>query len=240
MGNIQAGDAKSTKTGKSKGLKIIRGKRGKAEEPQFLSIVPEDSHQNSSENDVLLENDEEANSINYKTKETSTPKAQERTSPQSGESSSDSVFTDPQTPVGFSTEINQCYYSEESVLSDVEIPDTVHDNFSHNFALNSFKLNEHKFKREKILNDKLSKLGISKTSQISLEAEPNESFCSGNVEVVTKNWKSEVSGESGICIDGGEFLKFEDSDMSPKEDDCEKTGEYTAGDSSEYSSPVGT
>lgn len=42
---------------------------------------------------------------------------------QTTSSSSDSIFTDPlTTPIGFSTEINQCYYSEENVCdtSDVD------------------------------------------------------------------------------------------------------------------------
>lgn len=39
-------------------------------------------------------------------------------SKQTDESSSDSIFTDPQTPVGFEAEINQCYYSRESVDND--------------------------------------------------------------------------------------------------------------------------
>ncbi|GJQ85256.1 capu [Trypoxylus dichotomus] len=237
MGNIQAGDAKPSKPGKGKGLKIIRGKRGKSEEPQFVGVVPAEHF-----NQIVSEQDNEEDAL-IKPQENGTlaPKAQEKLSPQSGESSSDSVFTDPLTPVGFSAEINQCYYSEESVLSDVEIPDNVHDSFSHNFALNSFKLNEHKFKREKNLTEKLSKLGISKTSQISLEVEPNESFSSENVEVVTKNFSEvdqNISGESGICIDGGDILKSVDSEMSPK-DDSETINKKNSDALLDYSSPTG-
>lgn len=235
MGNIQAGDAKPPKTGKGKGLKIIRGKRGKPEEPQFTGVVPDQPLSQKGNGDGIKSQKPHDNGK-------LSPNIQEKVSPQSGESSSESVFTDPQTPVGFSMEINQCYLSEESVLSDVEIPDNVHDSFSHNFALNSFKLNEHKFKRETILNEKLSKLGISKTSQISLEAEPNESFSSENVEIVTKNLSDldkNISGESGICVDGGETLRSDDLEMSPKDDYYEKDDQRHSDDSSDYSSPIG-
>lgn len=34
---------------------------------------------------------------------------------QTTSSSSDSIFTDPLTPIGFAAEINQCYHSEENV-----------------------------------------------------------------------------------------------------------------------------
>lgn len=44
---------------------------------------------------------------------------------QTTSSSSDSVFTDAQTPLGFTAEFNQCYYSEEDVCdstrTDVEL-----------------------------------------------------------------------------------------------------------------------
>ncbi|KAI4461001.1 formin [Holotrichia oblita] len=239
MGNIQAGDAKPPKTGKSKGLKIIRGKRNKTEEPHFTGVVPDER---SSAITIDKNNHQITKTLTPHENGASTPKIQEKISPQSGESSSDSVFTDPQTPVGFSTEINQCYYSEESVLSDVEIPDNIQDSFSHNFTLNSFKLNEHKFKREKILTAKLSKLGISKTSQISLEAEPNDSFSSENVEVITNNFSEidqNISGESGIYVDNGEILRSDDFEMSPKERSSENNEQKNSDDSSDYSSPVG-
>lgn len=239
MGNIQAGDAKPPKSGKSKGLKIIRGKRNKTEEPHFTGVVPDGR---SSEIITDKNSHQKTKTLTPHENGALGPKIQEKISPQSGESSSDSVFTDPQTPVGFSAEINQCYYSEESVLSDVEIPDNVQESFSHNFTLNSFKLNEHKFKREKILSAKLSKLGISKTSQISLEAEPNDSFSSENVEIITNNFSEidqNISGESGIYVDSGEILRSGDFDMSPKGRSSENNEQRNSDDSSDYSSPVG-
>lgn len=39
---------------------------------------------------------------------------------QTTSSSSDSIFTDPLTPVGFAAEINQCYYSEENVCDETD------------------------------------------------------------------------------------------------------------------------
>lgn len=112
----------------------------------------------------------------------------------SGESSSDSVFTDPLTPVGFA-EINQCYYSEESVR---DVP----DNTSTPVVINSFKLNEYKVRRDTELSRKLSKLGLSKTSQISLD---DSCFVSEDVFVVEmpKNSRDgdcslETTNESGV------------------------------------------
>lgn len=108
-------------------------------------------------------------------------KEQQARTPETGESSTDSVFTDPLTPVGFAAEINQCYYSEESVL-EADLPDTT----STTNVINSFKLNEYKIRRENELNKKLHKLGISKTSQISLEGNlDGECFVSEDVVILT-------------------------------------------------------
>lgn len=45
---------------------------------------------------------------------------------QTTSSSSDSIFTDPLTPVGFAAEINQCYYSEENVCDEKDADDSEH------------------------------------------------------------------------------------------------------------------
>ncbi|GLV41899.1 cappuccino [Carabus blaptoides fortunei] len=99
---------------------------------------------------------------------------EQQVTPPSGESSSDSVFTDPLTPVDFAAEFNQCYCSEESVNIEVEVPDLTSTNYDvsvwpfNDITLNSFKLNEYKLRKELELNEKLAKLVISKTSQINL------------------------------------------------------------------------
>lgn len=181
MGNLQS-EVKSHKTGKQgkvKQLMKIRGKKGnKSDDVSFTGVVPEDAE--------AEEGDEEEQTLND-TVETKTPllvtdswcKVNQEvtnivTSP-GAESSSDSVFADPLTPVGFSTEVNQCYQSEEE-----------EENFS--AALNSFKLNHH-FNRTKQdeISQKLSKLGMCKTSQISLDGDGQGNFESGNVEVVKKD-----------------------------------------------------
>ncbi|KAK5644377.1 hypothetical protein RI129_005677 [Pyrocoelia pectoralis] len=171
MGNTQAGDLKSAKSGKSPGkvkaLIKIRGKRaGKPDDPPFTGIVPE-------RQDKSTENED------------ATPK-DKCVTPTSAESSSESVFTDPSalTPVGFSTEINECYYSDENVnINNVVIPDSVPSNFME-LPLNSFKLNEFKERKNEELGKRLSKLGLSKTSQISLESDLRDCFVSDNIECI--------------------------------------------------------
>lgn len=181
MGNLQSEvkSGKAGKQGKVKQLMKIRGKKGgnKSEDVSFTGVVPEDAEaeeeeeeertlkeRNETKSDVLVTdswckvNQEAGNSV---------------VSP-GAESSSDSVFADPLTPVGFSTEINQCYHSEEE-----------DENFS--AALNSFKLNHYNKARQDEISQKLSKLGVCKASQISLDAEGQENFESGNVEVVKKD-----------------------------------------------------
>lgn len=115
------------------------------------------------------------------------PPHQEVTPP-SGESSSDSVFTDPLTTVDFSAEINQCYYSEESVNIEVEVPDVTADPSV--WPLNNFKLNEYKQRRDHERHKKLGKLGVSRTSQISLD-EIDGCFVSGDVLIVENTMPSD-------------------------------------------------
>ena len=200
MGNIQTGD---TKSGKSKALKIIRGKRGKIEDDHFTGIVPDEYLQITSHLDQII-------AITPKT--TATLATSELTSPQSNDSS----FFDAQTTIGFTTEINQCYSSEDSVLLNHEEDNQKQENFVHDLALNSFKLNEHRVRRETVLNQKLSKLGVSKTSTISLESDPNECYVSENVEVITGK-DLRIIGKTGCLqgednVDEGDVSKyFEDS-----------------------------
>lgn len=195
MGNIQGGENKPSK-GKVKTLIKIRGKKGTKEEVHFVPVVNEDENdtQVSHRNDEIVDKE--------KIDKDETPKVQKKNvvtdswckvnkindgnvnrnkiiSP-GGESSSDSIFTDPQTPVGFSAEINECYYSEENVN------DSNLESYINNLTLNNFKLNEYRVRREKDLTRKLSKLGLSKTSQISLDGGNESNFVSDNVEVVNK------------------------------------------------------
>ncbi|CAH1379031.1 unnamed protein product [Tenebrio molitor] len=211
MGNLQTNEPKhSTKSGKSQGkvksLMKIRGKRGKVDSSQFTGIVPEESDDQALDASLLDEKPLAKNSdkiivtdswckVNRFNEETVEKKT--KTPPSAVSSSSDSNFTDPLTPsTGFNTEMNQCYYSEESVVLDVEVPNsTTQEEFLHNLTLNSFKLNEYRARHEEEKTKKLSKLGVSRTSQISLDSDPKDSFASENVEIVNK--EDEYDGGDG-------------------------------------------
>lgn len=212
MGNLQSNDPKSSKTGKSAKVKTlikIRGKRNKQEDNQFTGVVPKTQLQEhaSSEDDLTLK---EARPTSQKLPDNllvtdswckinkPDPTTTEGVTP-SADSSSDSVFAEALTPVAFSTEINQCYRSEDSFPTELEIS----DNFLHDLTLNSFKLNEYRVRKEEV-GQKLSKLGISRTSQISLETDPKECFVSDNVEVVRKDEYSEADGEESGFGGSGE------------------------------------
>lgn len=202
----------------------IRGKRNKQDnENQFTGVVPSetaDGHASTSEEDLTVkETRSTAPAKSVKEPPKSHAKSPDRllvtdswckvnqadlVTP-SADSSSDSVFAEALTPVGFSAEINQCYRSEDSFPAELEVV----DNFLHDLTLNSFKLNEyHQVKKGEEVIQKLSKLGISKTSQISLETDPNECFVSENVEVVKKDERdSEVDGEESGFGGSNEYEK---------------------------------
>ena len=203
MGNLQTNEPKQPgKSGKSQGkvksLMKMRGKRGKVDSSHFTGVVPEDSEdpapepeKNATDNLIVTDSWCKVNRLNDKNIEKKT-----KTPPSAVSSSSDSNFTDPLTPVGFNTEMNQCYYSEESVNLDVEVPNiSTQEDFLHNLTLNSFKLNDYRARHEQDKCKKLSKLGVSKTSQISLDSDPKDSFVSENVEVVNKD--DEEGGDCG-------------------------------------------
>lgn len=226
MGNIQGNENKTSKSGKVKTLIKIRGKKGAKDDNQFVPIVVEDEGQVSIINDDNIEKDvdidcnndtcidvdgEETPKLINDNKQIITTDSwckvnklnidsvqRNKIISPGGESSSDSVFTDPQTPVGFAAEINECYYSEENF-----------NDFTNNLTLNNFKLNEYRVRRENDLTKKLSKLGVSKTSQISLDGDNNESnFSSDNVEIINK-----YDDDSGISnnIDNSNVTKSSSS-----------------------------
>ncbi|KAJ8909468.1 hypothetical protein NQ315_011418, partial [Exocentrus adspersus] len=207
MGNLQTSESKPVKGGKSFGksktkLKL-RGKKGKSDE-EFIGVVPDEVE---SEEHAPVSNHETPPQTKTHTHETKTDQKEENniivtdswckvnslntenvdkkkiaTSP----SSSDSNFTDPLTPVGFCITANENHNSEESVHFEVEVPNSTQENFLHNLTLNSFKLNEYRARHEEEKCKKLSKLGVSKTSQISLDSNPSECFVTDNVEIVSQ------------------------------------------------------
>lgn len=149
MGNLQTGDAKQPKTGKSPGkikgkIKLGKAKKSK-DELHFTGVVPEESdvEEHAPERPVkkspapTVKHPEVLVTDSWRAvNRTSGDGAEAEISPPSAvSSSSDSNFTDPLTPVGFNAEHNECYQSEESIL-DVEVPNTVQDNFLHNLTLN--------------------------------------------------------------------------------------------------------
>ncbi|XP_018335635.1 protein cappuccino isoform X2 [Agrilus planipennis] len=205
MGNLQTNESKSSK-GKVKALMLRRGKKDKLEE-QFLDIAAvQKDVKNESEGsceDVTLTADEIINKpktdkvvvtdswqkIN-KVSGNNPPEVLE-TTPQSN-SSSDSAFTDPL--------VSSNYSKEKSVnIDDIGVSDSMITEFL-NLPLNSFKLNDYKVRKEEELEKKLSKLGVSKVSQISLDSDPCGRFASANVECVNEENKpmNNTTTESGF------------------------------------------
>ncbi|CAG9860478.1 unnamed protein product [Phyllotreta striolata] len=191
MGNLQS-DQKSSKTKHKTKVKLGGKKKGKVDD-SFVSIVPD--------------GDEETAASTIPTYTPETPQTTSRILPDTEplidsiskitdvvdqnkiatpQSSSESYFTDPQTPVGVSTQNGKVANESHS-----------QENFLHNLALNSFKLNEYRVRVEEEKTKKLSKLGVSKTSQISLDSDPNECFVTENVEIVSQA-QDDVDGES-LC-----------------------------------------
>lgn len=204
MGNIQGNESKPPKSGKVKNLMKLRGKRDGKDEQHFTAIVPNESEaentppKQSDEKEIVENQQEKPNSQNLLVTDSWCKANKNVIASPGGDSSSDSVFTDAQTPVGFSTELNACYYSDEHVNFDVEVPDISGENYIGCLTLNNFKLNEYRLRREQDVNRKLNKLGLSKTSQISLNDDPNEDFNSENVEIVVKADEGNISSESGV------------------------------------------
>lgn len=220
MGNLQASESKPVKGGKSPGkpkTKIkLRGKKGKLDEVSFTGVVPDEAEE---EEHAPVSKDEKPPETKTSSQQTKTETKKEpdnvivtdswckvnslgsedadkkkiATSP----SSSDSNFTDPLTPVGFGAATNGHHYSEENVNLDVEVPNSTQENFLLNLTLNSFKLNEYRARHEEEKGKKLSKLGVSKTSQISLDSDPSECFFTDNVEIISKD----MYNDSGIVND---------------------------------------
>ncbi|CAH2007543.1 unnamed protein product [Acanthoscelides obtectus] len=197
MGNLQTGEAK---VGKSKGkTKGKRGKKGGKYDDDFTGVVPEEMEAGigttttlkrpapqplkPSQQIIVTDSWCEVNQASAGVQKGDIKK--EATPP----SSSDSNFTDPQTPMGFDQ-------SEESIHLDVEVPSTITESFLHDLTLNSFKLNEYRNRLEEEKTKKLSKLGVSKTSQISLDSTcPSDSFVTDNVEVVNETLLREIGLE---------------------------------------------
>ncbi|XP_018575430.1 protein cappuccino isoform X2 [Anoplophora glabripennis] len=214
MGNLQTSESKPVK-GKSPGkpkTKIkLRGKKGKSDELLFAGVVPDEAEFEEHVSDSKLEKQPETKTPNRhektdkekdnvivtdswcKVNNLSNDKKKVATSP----SSSDSNFTDPLTPVGFTTAVTEPHISEENVNLDVEVPNSTHETFLHNLTLNSFKLNEYRARHEEEKCKKLSKLGVSRTSQISLDSNPCECFVTDNVEIISQD----MYNDSGIVSD---------------------------------------
>lgn len=232
MGNLQTGESRPTKSkGKSK-LKI-KGKKGKGIEDDFVGVIPEYGHDQEQDItvDITLHEDEEPEAkppppeppdtlmVNHswstiETEEDDTKKP--FTTPISS-SDSTSNFAEALTPQAFSKQ------TVEAVNTTVHTPNSAHENFSHNLALNSFKLNEYRARHEEEKTKKLSKLGVSKTSQISLDSDPSECFFSDNVEIIRQ-----IYDDSGFGFDKSSEIQkslkgIEQDTEDGKDEDCKVT-----------------
>ncbi|CAH1280152.1 unnamed protein product [Diabrotica balteata] len=201
MGNLQTGETKSTKSKIKSKVKLGGKKKGKLED-NFTAVVPEDQDELSNnipttftsipENEVFNKDYIRGNNqlIDDTGQNLCTTKrfndVCDQNKPTTPQSSSESYFTNPQTPVGVINNI------EKPTKLDIDLHNGT-ETFLHNLTLNSFKLNEYRARHEEEKTKKLSKLGVSKTSQISLDSDPNECFVSDNVEVV-----SQIHADSGF------------------------------------------
>lgn len=197
MGNLQSGDPKTAK-GKGKSKAKIKGKKGKGSEDEFTGIVSE----NDITVDVTLPNEEDPGSrppppeppdtlmVNNSWNTLETDEDDTKKPFTTPISSSDSNFTEALTPHAFSRQ------TEDALHSHADKRNSTPESFLHNLALNSFKLNEYRARHEEEKTKKLSKLGVSRTSQISLDSDPSECFVSDNVEIIRQ-----VYNDSGFDLD---------------------------------------
>lgn len=197
MGNLQTNEGgKSGSKGGQKSatkskMRLLGGKKG-AKTEEWTSVVPE-------ENEISIR---------------VTPE-KEPTPPVVRTTSSDSHFTLALSPAAFNQDITFTSDKKNSVstsapILDKEVPlasstlinkDENHDSgsFSDVFQpLNNFKLNEYRARVDKEKVTKLSKLGVTRTSQISLE-QNGTGFSSGVVEI-TENENESPTGEDKIGI----------------------------------------
>lgn len=218
MGNLQTGDTKPAKS-KGKSKVKIKGKKGKAVEDDFTGIVCDQEpdttvditvHEEEEEikplppepPDTLMVNHSWSNVEDDETKKPFTTPI----------SSSDSNFTEALTPQAFSRQ------TEGAINFNVDVPNSTHESFLHNLALNSFKLNEYRARHEEEKTKKLSKLGVSKTSQISLDSDLSECFVSDNVEIIRQIYNDSGYGWDK-CAELQENLKQAEHDFKNNKDE---------------------
>ncbi|XP_058819666.1 protein cappuccino isoform X2 [Topomyia yanbarensis] len=126
-------------------------------------------------------------------------------------SSSDSIFTDPSTPLGtFATEINQAYYSEEDLLQsqeNAELTPVTKDQTVTPFKFQ--QLSVHKIESIDLDANKLKsdewreKLAISNVSSVSVKSNSDQ-------------WLEKCRVENVSCISlNGQFSEFEEENVIP-------------------------
>lgn len=196
MGNLQTSETKQAK-GKGKSKSKIKGKKGKYIEDEFVGIISENGRDTTA--DITLPEKEEPETRPPPPEPPDTLMVNHSWSPnepENGEikkpfttpiSSSDSNFTEALTPQAFSKQ------TPSSINNNLEPLNSAQEQF---LALNSFKLNEYRARHEEEKTKKLSKLGVSKTSQISLDSDPSEWFVSDNIEIIRQ-----VENDSGFGLD---------------------------------------
>lgn len=142
---------------------------------------------------------------------------------QTTSSSSDSIFTDPLTPIGFATEINRCYISEENVFS----PDD-----SNNYVdceqlneLTKSTLAARNYVRKSIqtstsgLNyfEKLNKLSVSKIENfnVNIDVDTNNTLIDDSDMMTSLNsLLSKISASSSAHFTTSGSINSEERDIS--------------------------
>ncbi|XP_076265744.1 formin protein cappuccino isoform X1 [Rhynchophorus ferrugineus] len=215
MGNLQTveGGKSASKSGQKTGnrskMRLLGGKKG-AKTEEWTSVVPEDGTVH----------------IRLNPEKESSPKVPDSTEV-CRTTSSESHFTLALSPAAFNQDriISSENDKPDSVSTsaptdDETMPVTLNTDekqengfFNEVFQpLNSFKLNEYRARVDQEKVTKLSKLGVSKTSQISLEQD-GTGFSSGVVEI-TENEQNELDDEDHM--DEAVFYDKDDKENSKR------------------------
>lgn len=234
MGNLQTGDTKPAK-GKGKTKLKFKGKKGKGGvEDEFVGIIPDyeqDQEQDTTAEITLPEHEEPKDKppppeppdtlmVNHSWSIAENEEDEIKKPFTTPISSSDTTsnFTEALTPQAFSKQ------TLEAINSNVATPNSASESFTHNLALNSFKLNEYRVRQEAEKTKKLSKLGVSKTSQISLDSDPSECFVSDNVEIIRQFYDDSGFGFDKSSETQKSVIKGDEQDANDiQEDDFEVT-----------------
>lgn len=149
---------------------------------------------------------------------------------QTTSSSSDSIFTDPLTPIGFAAEINECYCSEENITDSD--PDKIKEIYRAALAARNYP---RKFVTTK---EKLDQLSLTKLDQFDLEgiSEDKETMFNFLNKVAPHGTAQEGELADKNIFSISRFRKVDLPEISTKssEKSLEKTSEPSTPISREY------